>query len=169
MDVTRTAYGIWSGGRFMHFGEPLDDDEVRMQCLSVFSFRGLGAEDDDLGSAYLTARIALDETISLAAKAVAGKTAVEIAKMIEKRSAPAVVNLIAKIAARFNVTVTEKVFVQTLPVLGAAAGGTINVAFMDHFNRVARFHFSIRSLERKYGREFIQSIYQDAVRRRKRA
>src|SRR5262245_7666579 len=26
MDVTRTAYGIWSGGRFMHFGEPLEDD-----------------------------------------------------------------------------------------------------------------------------------------------
>lgn len=26
MDVTRTAFGIWSGGRFMHFGEPLDDD-----------------------------------------------------------------------------------------------------------------------------------------------
>ena len=25
MDLTRTAYGTWSGGRFMHFGEPLDD------------------------------------------------------------------------------------------------------------------------------------------------
>lgn len=26
MDLTRTAYGTWSGGRFMHFGAPLDDD-----------------------------------------------------------------------------------------------------------------------------------------------
>ena len=26
MDITRTAYGTWSGGRFMHFGEPLADD-----------------------------------------------------------------------------------------------------------------------------------------------
>lgn len=26
MEVTRTAFGIWSGGRFMHFGEPLDDE-----------------------------------------------------------------------------------------------------------------------------------------------
>ncbi len=25
MDPTRTAIGTWSGGRFMHFGEPLDD------------------------------------------------------------------------------------------------------------------------------------------------
>src|SRR5437879_6541059 len=26
MDLTRTAYGTWSGGRFMHFGEPLEDE-----------------------------------------------------------------------------------------------------------------------------------------------
>jgi aryl-alcohol dehydrogenase-like predicted oxidoreductase len=26
MDITRTAYGIWSGGRFMNFGESLNDD-----------------------------------------------------------------------------------------------------------------------------------------------
>ncbi len=29
LDPTRTAVGTWSGGRFMHFGEPLDDDAVR--------------------------------------------------------------------------------------------------------------------------------------------
>jgi aryl-alcohol dehydrogenase-like predicted oxidoreductase len=26
MDISRTAYGTWSGGRFMHFGEPLSDE-----------------------------------------------------------------------------------------------------------------------------------------------
>ncbi len=26
MDLTRTAFGTWSGGRFMHYGEPLDED-----------------------------------------------------------------------------------------------------------------------------------------------
>src|SRR5258705_842879 len=26
MELTRTAYGTWSGGRYMHFGEALDDD-----------------------------------------------------------------------------------------------------------------------------------------------
>jgi hypothetical protein len=149
------------------FNENLADDEVRMQCLSVFSFGGPGKDDDEMGSAYLSARIALEETISLAAKAVAGKTAVQIAKMIEQGTAPAAVSLIAKIAARFNLTVTEKVVAQTLPVLGAAAGGTINVAFMDHFNRVARYHFGLRSLERKYGKDFVQSIFREAVRTRK--
>jgi aryl-alcohol dehydrogenase-like predicted oxidoreductase len=28
MDPTRTAIGTWSGGRFMHFGEPLDDERL---------------------------------------------------------------------------------------------------------------------------------------------
>jgi aryl-alcohol dehydrogenase-like predicted oxidoreductase len=28
MDPTLTALGAWSGGRFMHFGEPLDDDRL---------------------------------------------------------------------------------------------------------------------------------------------
>jgi aryl-alcohol dehydrogenase-like predicted oxidoreductase len=31
MDPTRTAIGTWSGGRFMHFGEPLSDE--RLQAL----------------------------------------------------------------------------------------------------------------------------------------
>jgi aryl-alcohol dehydrogenase-like predicted oxidoreductase len=28
LDPTRTAIGTWSGGRFMHFGEPLDDERL---------------------------------------------------------------------------------------------------------------------------------------------
>src|SRR3954462_820391 len=28
LDPTRTAVGTWSGGRFMHFGAPLDDDRL---------------------------------------------------------------------------------------------------------------------------------------------
>ena len=27
-ELTRTAIGTWSGGRFMRFGEPLDDDRL---------------------------------------------------------------------------------------------------------------------------------------------
>ena len=28
IQLTRTAFGMWSGGRFMHFGEPLPDDRL---------------------------------------------------------------------------------------------------------------------------------------------
>ena len=146
------------------FGERLDDEEVRMQCLAVLSFGGPGKECEAMESTYLTARVALEAMISAAAKAVAGKTAEEIATMVQKGTAAAVVNLIARIAARFDVIVTEKVVVESLPVIGAVTGATINIAFMDHFNRVARFHFGMRKLERKYGVDRVQSLYRDAVR-----
>ena len=28
MEPGRTAIGTWSGGRFMHFGEPLDEERL---------------------------------------------------------------------------------------------------------------------------------------------
>jgi aryl-alcohol dehydrogenase-like predicted oxidoreductase len=40
MDLTRTAYGSWSGGRFMHFGEPLDDDRF-IACVRHAYDRGI--------------------------------------------------------------------------------------------------------------------------------
>lgn len=40
MDLTRTAYGSWSGGRFMHFGEPLDDDRF-IGCVRHAYDRGI--------------------------------------------------------------------------------------------------------------------------------
>ena len=147
------------------FGEPLSDDEVRMQCLAVFSLGGPGKPEDAMGSSYLSARLGLEQLVSAAAKAVAGKTAEEIASMVQKGTAAAVVNLIARIAARFDVIVTEKVVVESLPVIGAATGATINIAFMDHFNRVARFHFGMRKLERKYEVDRVQSLYREAVRK----
>src|SRR3954470_24818546 len=146
------------------FEERLDDDEVRLQCLAVFSLGGPGKNEEAMDSSYLSARLGLEKLISAAARAVAGKAADEISNIVQKGTAAAVVNLISKVAARFDIIVTEKVVVESLPVIGAVTGATINIAFMDHFNRVARFHFGIRKLERKYGVDCVQSRYQEAVR-----
>jgi aryl-alcohol dehydrogenase-like predicted oxidoreductase len=61
MDLTRTAYGSWSGGRFMHFGEPLDDDrfigavhrayEKGIRTFMTADVYGNGAADEMLGRA----------------------------------------------------------------------------------------------------------------------
>jgi hypothetical protein len=44
--------------------------------------------------------------------------------------------------------------------LGAAGGAAINVAFMDHFQDMAEGHFTVRSLERKYGAEVVRAAYE---------
>ncbi len=61
MDITRTAYGTWNGGRFMHFGEPLDDERF-VACIRQAHASGIrtfvtsdvygaGAADELLGRA----------------------------------------------------------------------------------------------------------------------
>jgi len=61
MDLTRTAYGIWSGGRFMHFGEPLAEERFLQVIRQAYDqgirtfltadVYGNGAADEMLGRA----------------------------------------------------------------------------------------------------------------------
>src|SRR3954463_4380463 len=58
-DPTHTAIGTWSGGRFMHFGEPLDDDRLiallrpgeRIRTVMTADAYGAGEADRLLGRA----------------------------------------------------------------------------------------------------------------------
>jgi aryl-alcohol dehydrogenase-like predicted oxidoreductase len=59
MDPTSTALGTWSGGRFMHFGEPLADERLRallrpgggIDTVLTADVYGEGAADSLLGEA----------------------------------------------------------------------------------------------------------------------
>jgi hypothetical protein len=57
---------------------------------------------------------------------------------------------------------------QTLPLVGAFGGASINVLFTAHFNAVARYHFGLRYLERRWGEEAVRVIYQDAAAEKRR-
>jgi hypothetical protein len=46
------------------------------------------------------------------------------------------------------------------PVVGAVGGAAVNLIFMNHFQRIAEGHFTIRRLERIYGR----AVYSAPVR-----
>ena len=43
---------------------------------------------------------------------------------------------------------------------GAAGGAAVNLIFINHFQDMARGHFTVRRLERKYGEEMIRSEYE---------
>ena len=61
MDLTRTAYGTWNGGRFMHFGEALSDEQFiaaiqfahksGIRTFMTADVYGNGAADEMLGRA----------------------------------------------------------------------------------------------------------------------
>ena len=68
--------------------------------------------------------------------------------------------LIARIASRFGVVVSEKAAAEAVPIVGAAGGATVNLLFINHFQAMARGHFIIRSLERKWGGEVVKRGYE---------
>jgi hypothetical protein len=69
------------------------------------------------------------------------------------------VQLVARIAQRLGVAVTDKAAAQLVPVLGAAGGAAVNALFVNHYQDVARAHFTVRRLEREHGEDDVRRAY----------
>jgi hypothetical protein len=134
-------------------GERLRTPDAKLACLEVFALGGPSKSDDASESAYFLMRGALAKSVSEAAGYIAQRGLVE-------EGAPAIVRLIAQLASRFGVNVSEKVAAQAVPVIGAAGGVVINVLFIDHFQEMARGHFIVRRLERMYDPQFVRAEYE---------
>jgi hypothetical protein len=130
--------------------------EVRLACLEVFALGGSGSGDDAAESGYWMVRGALSKYISEAASHLAGKG-------LTDKSSPAVVRLVTQIASRFGVVVSEQAVAQIVPVVGAVSGGAINYLFMAHFQDVAKGHFVVKRLEKKYGTALVRKAYDRLV------
>ncbi|HYC25670.1 MAG TPA: EcsC family protein [Roseiarcus sp.] len=131
-------------------GEDLSEPKAALACVEVFA---LGAHRPS-GAAieYFVVRDALAKSVSDAARFL-------LQQKISNESAPILVRLTAQIAARFGLAVSEKVAAQAIPVLGAIGGAAVNYAFADHFQSVARGHFTVRRLERNYGADAVRFEY----------
>ncbi|MEE4378734.1 MAG: EcsC family protein [Candidatus Competibacteraceae bacterium] len=134
-------------------GEDIQALESRLACLEVFALGGRSAGDDGADTGYYAIRTTLAHSMAEAIQYIAGRGVID-------ETAPALVRLIAQIGSRFGVTVSQKLTAQALPVLGAFGGASINLLFIHHFQRMAKSHFSIRGLERRYGRDTIEAEYQ---------
>ncbi len=134
-------------------GEDIDEVDTRLACLEVFALGGKSSDDDAVDTGYYSTRAFLAKSMTEAAKYIAEKGFVE-------EGAPVILRFFVKVAERFGFQVAEKVSAQTIPILGAAGGAIINSLFMDHFQDMARGHFIIRRLERLYGKDTIQTLYQ---------
>lgn len=141
-------------------GENLNDIQGRMECLQVFALGSeKSSEDDASESAYYAARMGLAYEMKTALKAVEGMSQKAIEEALARGHMPMLIKVIESIAARFGVVVSEKAVAQAIPVIGAAGGAGINLLFINHFQDMAKGHFTVRRLERKYGDDAIQDLY----------
>ncbi len=133
-------------------GEDVETPEGALACVQVFALGGRPGQNLS-ESGYFAVRAALAKTMAEAARYAGSKTLLD-------QGAPALMRFTAQIAARFGLVVSQKVAAQAVPVLGAVGGATVNTAFMNHFQTMARGHFTVRRLERAYGREPVREAYE---------
>ncbi len=133
-------------------GEDLHVLDTRLACMEVFALGGRTEEDDAADTGYYGLRLAMAISITRASS--------HIARHGLQKGGPVLMDLIRPVASRFGSVMSEKVAAQMVPLVGAAAGALINGIFMDHFQDMARNHFTVRRLERKYGFEMVREAYE---------
>jgi len=132
----------------------MQDLQTQLECVQVLAFGGPSSSDDAAEIGYFLAREAMTKAVSEAAAHIAKNG-------LQKEAAPAIVKLITQIAERYSINVTEKAAAQLVPVMGAIGGALINTIFIDHFQSMARGHFTVRRLENKYNPELVRQKYRD--------
>lgn len=128
------------------YGEDPETAEGRRACLEVFALsEHRNGADGQAG--YWAARAALSHL--------------------------AIDGFMRRIATLLGISFTQKFLTRLVPVVGAATGGALNYAFMDYYQQMARVHFAVRQLERRYDPAQVRAcldrlVEQERIRARRR-
>jgi hypothetical protein len=142
-------------------GHNLDDIKIQLACLEVFALgSSKNSNDDGAESAYFSARGVIALEMKLAVDAVSNLSTKAIQDSLSKGQLPLLIKVINTIASRFGVTVSEKLVAQSIPIIGALGGASLNLMFMNHFQKMAEGHFIVKRLEKKYGLDEIFRVYE---------
>ena len=114
-----------------HHGEDLSTLEARLACVEVFALGAPGAGRRARCRLLRVAGAARPAGLPMLSSLLVERGAANL-------SAPVVGGFVAEIATRFSVVVSERSAASAMPVLGALGGATVNVIFMNHFQRVAQ-------------------------------
>ena len=143
-------------------GEDFSDPKTLLECVAIFSYGNHKTldEETEFNSMYFAQRLAYTKLMSDAAKYLATQSATGLLTA-KKDLAPALITFIGKVASIFKISISKKIVAESVPIIGSIGGSAINSLFSEHYSCVARYHFGIRSLERKYGKNRIRTIYDD--------
>ncbi|MGO9757852.1 MAG: EcsC family protein [Roseiarcus sp.] len=134
-------------------GEDLRQPEAALACIEVFGLGGRQSAEAAVDGGYFAIRALFAKSVSESARFIVQRGLVD-------ESAPVLVRLVTQIAARFGLIVSQKLAAQAIPVIGALGGAAVNLAFIEHFQNIARGHFTVRRLERAHGAEAVRFDYE---------
>jgi len=153
LPVTTTLMFRSIGEIAREYGEDLASPEAQLQCLMVLAMGGPSKQDDDATYGYFVVRGAMAQTVASATAELAGKGAAS-------HSSAFVAKMLHSVAARFSAQVGEQAAAKAVPVIGAVFGAAINTIFIEHFQQMAKGHFAVRQLERRYGEAAVRQAYE---------
>jgi hypothetical protein len=133
-------------------GEDLADPRTGLACLEVFALGGPATDEQGAEADYFTVRAML-------ARGLVEISSFAVDKGAIREGGPLFVRFLTQIASRFGIVVSQKVAAQAVAVVGALGGAAVNLAFIEHFQDVARGHFTVRRLERVYGVDLVRAEY----------
>jgi hypothetical protein len=122
-----------------------------MACVYTFALGARTKDDEAADVGYYALRTLLGLHFA--------RDIIEYATSAAGPHIPAFIGLTRAVAARFGVIISDKAALQMVPVAGAVTGAGLNIIFMNHFQHVAKGHFIVRRLERKYGVDMIKDEY----------
>ena len=103
------------------YGFDRSEPETKLECLKVFSMGGPLNSDDDLDLSFVSARIGLNGQM--------------------------VSNIISAASKKLIVVITNKLGAQSVPILGAITGATLNYAFINYYEEMAHIRFKLKQLQ----------------------
>ncbi|WP_128253618.1 EcsC family protein [Falsirhodobacter deserti] len=116
-----------------------NEESVRLECLRVFGSGTPFEEDDGVNTAFLASRIAL--------------------------SGAGVQGLIASVAPRLAAVLSQKLAAQTVPLLGAATGAAVNLAFVTYYQELAHVRFGLLKLAKEHSETGVMQSFRAASAR----
>ncbi len=96
------------------------EENVKFDCVRVLSAAGPLSYDDGADLGFFSVRLTL--------------------------TGPAMQRLIAAVAPRLSIVLGQKLAAQSVPVLGALAGGGTNYVYTRYYQQIAHVHFGLRRL-----------------------
>lgn len=96
------------------------EEGVKFDCVRVLSAAGPLSSDDGADLGFFSVRLTL--------------------------TGPAMQRLITAVAPRLSVVLGQKLAAQSVPVLGALAGGSTNFVYARYYQQIAQVHFGLRRL-----------------------
>jgi hypothetical protein len=119
------------------------------------------AETSDEG--YLALKTAVVTSIHESGQFMARSASLVLDRQVLEREAPQMIRLIAYVADRLGVVLTQKELGILVPIAGAVLNSSINVAFQRVGHQTAKDYFRRLLLEDRYGEELVAYAIQQEI------